>query len=551
MNLFGLSPLWFAVGALALAGALFALHLLRVRLRRVEVDTLLFFRLAGALQKPRVLPGRPARWWAFLLALLALLAGWSAIAEPRVGLAAPSRFVVVEPSPVDAPARLARAAELAAALGPRGRVVAASWPPAPLLLADEPLALLTTRGERLRGPASAVGQAAAFAALRDALQGGDELWWLGAEPATAVEPRALHVPVATVPAVTVRELQWRRGRAGAATLVVVATGGGPASQSEGQPAGRLQGELRSAGQVLAQAAGEHRIELDLAAMPAGTTTVELVLSGLAQPLVVPLPDSAPRRIAVAADVPANVRLAVEAVLAVDGELAVAEGEAAADVLVVASERTAEPRPQLVVDVGVGDGQRRPRLLAGSPAACSLRDRERRSASALPARPWSAVWIADDAQHEVLAGATVADGRCRVHVVDWLLEPVTHADVPLLLLAALRELASAPGELLALAGQPLRVPAGLDAGAEAGEVVDGTVAAAFAAPGRQDLALPAGPRQLHVLADVPAPRAVPATAAPVAPTAAVGGTGSLVPWLLLLLFTLLVADAVLFHRGRLP
>ena len=538
MNLFGLSPLWFALGAAALAGALLALHLLRVRLRRVEVDTLLFFRLAGAVQKPRVLPGRPARWWAFLLALLALLAGWSAVAEPRVGLAQASRFVIVEPSDVDAPARLARAAEFAAALGPRGRVVAATWPPQPLLVADEPIAMLAERGERLRAPATAAGRSAAFAGLADAWQPGDELLWLGAETAASFEPQSVHVPVGAVPAVALRDLQWRRGEAGEATLVVVGDG-------------ELRGELRSAGQVLAQAAGGGRIELSLPTVPSGTADVELVLAGLAQPLVVPLPSAAPRRVAVAADVPGAVRLAVEAVLAVDGELVPADGDADADVLVVAGERRADPRPQLVVDPGVGDGHRRPQLLAASPAACSLRDRERRAASALSPRTWRSVWIADAAQGDALAAAEVVDGRCRVHVVDWLLEPVTHADVPLLLVAALRELGNVPADLLAVVGQPLRLPAGFGAPTAAGEVVGGTSPTVFATAGRQTVAFAAGARQLHVLAPTAAPRALPAVAASPAPTTAVGGSGSLALWLLLVLFSLLVVDAVLFHRGRLP
>ena len=129
MTLFGLSPAAFAVGLAALFGGVALLHLLRVRLRRVEVDTLLFFQLAGALRQPRVLPGKPARWLSLLLAALAVFAAWTAFAEPRAGREAPSRVVVVEPAAGELrEQRLQTVRELVAqgGLGPRGAVLAAA-----------------------------------------------------------------------------------------------------------------------------------------------------------------------------------------------------------------------------------------------------------------------------------------------------------------------------------------------------------------------------------------------------------------------------------------
>jgi hypothetical protein len=73
MNFFGLSPAAFAIGALVAAGALAVLHLLRVRLRRQEVDTLLFFRAAAAVQRPRSLLAKFSRPLAYLFGLLLLL----------------------------------------------------------------------------------------------------------------------------------------------------------------------------------------------------------------------------------------------------------------------------------------------------------------------------------------------------------------------------------------------------------------------------------------------------------------------------------------------
>ena len=98
MSWFGLSPTALLIGAAVLAAVAVALHLLRVRLRHVEVDTLLFFRLAGTVRQPRSLPGSPSRWLSLLLLLLALASAWTALGDPRSGQDAASRMVVVEPA---------------------------------------------------------------------------------------------------------------------------------------------------------------------------------------------------------------------------------------------------------------------------------------------------------------------------------------------------------------------------------------------------------------------------------------------------------------------
>lgn len=542
MTLSGLSPWTFLVGALALAGSLVALHLLRVRLRRVEVDTLLFFRLAGALQKPRVLPGAPARWLAFLLALLGAWLGWAALAAPRAGLADRSRIVIVEPDATTAAERVAQVQELlAAGLGPRGMVLAATSPPRVLLRAGEPVAAMTGRADALATGACARSTQAALQAAADQLGDGDELVWLGAEAAALPGVTVAHVPVARAPAVHVTDLAWQRTGNGEWTLAV---------RGRDLP----DGELRQGDTVLARAAGAKGLAtLRLGpCAPAPAAALTLALPGL-EPLAVPLPEDPPLRVFVAQDLGNELARAVAAVLAVDGELAQATAAANADVVVAAADDANDPRPRLVLTSGAGEGPRTAVLTAAAPVHVSLRDGKRRSATALPALPEGAtVWIADAAQGGALAAAVVAGGRPRILLVDWLLLPIARADTPALLATALRALGGRPRALLLVAGQPHAVPAAFAAPARAGgttvHAVDGTWLLASDAPGTTVLQAPGGGRTLTTLA----PRGTAAApAASPAVLAALGGDGSFVPWLLLALLLLLAADAILFHRGRLP
>ncbi|MBM4060567.1 MAG: hypothetical protein FJ265_05660, partial [Planctomycetes bacterium] len=465
MTLFGLSPAAFWLGAGALAAGLLLLHLLRVRLRAAEVDTLLFFRLAGALQKPRVLPGRPARWLAFALALLALLAGWSAVAAPRSGLDAPSRFVVVEPGRDDAAARLRQARELAAAgLGPRGAVFAATLPPVLLLAAGEPAAALDARAVALDTLASPRGEVEALGAAGARLRPGDELLWLGAaEPATA--HGAVHVPVASAPRAALRGVRWQRDGGGRRTLVLALDGAETAA------------ELRLGEVVLARStapAGAGELRLGPVELPGGTAEVQCVLAGAAAPLPVPVPAGPPLRVHVDPALPAPLAEAIAALLQADPELEPAAG-AAADV-VVAGTAAPDGPPRLVLTAGAGGGPRRAVATAASPVDLSLRDRARRDAAALPDLAGARVWIADAAQGGALVAATADAGRLCVHAVDWLLQPATHADVPVLLSAALRALGGRPELPCGIAGQPLAVPAAFPVPAVRGALlpVDGAL-----------------------------------------------------------------------------
>jgi hypothetical protein len=316
--------------------------------------------------------------------------------------------------------------------------------------------------------------------------------------------------------------------------------------------GRVEGELRVAGQVVARGGGEGHVRFEGFVLPAGTSHVELALAGLARPLVVPVPAGPPRRVFVAADVPTGLARAVAAVLAVAADLVATADAATADVVVAAADDAGDPRPRLVLTPGVGEGPRLALVTAASPAPCSLRDQQRRAASALPAQAWSNVWIVDAVQGGALAAAS-ADWRLRVQIVDWLLAPITHADVPLLLATALRELAGGPRSMLALAGQPLAVPAAFGASAQGPAPVDGMLPIAFAAAGAQVVPTAAGARTVHVLAPEFVDRAASPATSLAPPTAldAVGGDGSATAWLLVLLLLVLIVDAVLFHRGRLP
>ncbi len=78
-----LSTLGFALGLLALAGALFALQRLRVRHREVPVETLLFWQAALEPARARVLTERFRHPWAYALLLLIATALWVALAQPE------------------------------------------------------------------------------------------------------------------------------------------------------------------------------------------------------------------------------------------------------------------------------------------------------------------------------------------------------------------------------------------------------------------------------------------------------------------------------------
>jgi hypothetical protein len=239
---------------------------------------------------------------------------------------------------------------------------------------------------------------------------------------------------------------------------------------------------------------------------------------------------------------------------VDAAFAAADSSTA-DVLVIGSD-SGDKRPCLVVEPGVGGGPRQA-LLRDSPVALSLRDRIRRDAPALSVRDGDTVWVEDCRQGAALAKAEHG-ARLRVQIVDWLLQPASHADVPQLLAAALRVLGGRPGELIAQAGQPIALRSGwvdvavsaVGAGMTASLLpADGVLHATFGAPGAVTLATPAGKTTVHVLPAVAAREGSGNVVDPALESR--GGDGAWLPWLLALLLIVLCCDVYLFHRGRLP
>jgi hypothetical protein len=326
--------------------------------------------------------------------------------------------------------------------------------------------------------------------------------------------------------------------------------------------GLRAGELRDGDTVLARA----QVDVQFSAQSSDTPwtalrlgpctppqrPLRLLLEGFA-PLEVPAPRGTPLRVAAARDLDAELARALDALLAVDAEFTRADSLDTAEVVVAAADDPADPRPRLVLTPGAGDAPRHAVLAPSAPLHLSLRDGKRRAAPALPALAGpSNVWIADAAQGATLAAATLEGTRRRVHIVAWLLLPITRADAPELLGSALRTLGGRPQLLLALAGQPLEVAAGHGDAARLRDVtvpaVDGAWHVRSAAPGEAVLATAAGPRALVTLA----PQSLAsARDVPPAEREAHGGAGAWSGWLLALLVVLLAADAYFFHRGRLP
>ncbi|MCA8966442.1 MAG: hypothetical protein H6838_13180 [Planctomycetes bacterium] len=556
MTLFGLSPAAFAVGLAALFGGVALLHLLRVRLRRVEVDTLLFFQLAGALRQPRVLPGKPARWLSLLLAALAVFAAWTAFAEPRAGLEAPSRVVVVEPAAGELrEQRLQTVRELVAqgGLGPRGAVLAAAPAPMVLLEAGEPAAALDVRAADLPLVAGKQDGVAALRAAQDRLRPGDEIVWVGASaPAAAVTlPVVEHIRGRDAP-FALRDVQWvRAGDSTWVQLDVTAPAGARASLQDA-----------AGGEVAAAmfATAPQQVLLGPVPADAGALRLRLAAGAAAYEVALPAPTAEPLRVFVAAELTDELAAALRALCDVDPALTLVGAADDADVLVTDA-NSETTRPTLSIEPGVGGGQRLAHNATGSPLALSLRDRAHADAPALAATATgveTTVWVEDLAQGAPLALAerpASGDGPARVRIVQWLLEPATHADVPALLSGALHLLGARPTELLAVEGAPTRFPAPHE-----------TLSIADALPAAGQYVIPLASRvarwttekmersahgsvAVHVLA-APAASAAP-PGGPEAATAAMGGDGGLAPWLLLVLFAVLAVDAFLFHRGRLP
>jgi hypothetical protein len=441
MNLLGLSPVAFAAGLAGLAGTLFVLHMLRVRLRRQRVDSLLFFRQVGAVHKPRVLLGLPARFWSFALGLALLAAAFTTFADPVDAADGPSRSVLVDTSHgVSSTLREelgAAALELArgSGLGPRGRIIAFGEAPRTLWTAGEPADGFT---EKLRTLPTGGAPDAFWAGLRAAtanLRAGDAVVVLGG-------PAVLPASHAGVPIT-------RGGfgqRTGAAVVAV---------QAEQRTDGRhLRVEASSGGgdvEVVARDGADVLASTTLRTAPSTTAWATLgpidgdEHPGLAVELragdtvltsaPLPLGRSEPARIHLAPGLAACVRAAVEA----EPRLELVDGEANADIVVVADltqDAGANELPRLAFVSGLGDSERAPRTTASNPLPLSLRDR-RRAGGSLPPGDGD-VWVED----ATTGAALVRRSDRGIDAVDWLLEDPTHRDVPALVCGAL--LALAPG-----------------------------------------------------------------------------------------------------------
>ncbi|MCC6673004.1 MAG: hypothetical protein IT458_18210 [Planctomycetes bacterium] len=487
MTFAGLSATWVVAGLGLLALALFALHLLRVRLRRVAVDSLLFFRQVAQPLQPRVLRGAPSRLLSYLLSLAILAALLLAFADPWRAETNPSRVVLVDGSGSAAhagvdgrpllAAHLDHARELAATegLGPRGSVFLVAGELTPLLAAGEAPHLLAARAAGRVPTGSHAHFESALLAARGRLRAGDEIVVVGGPQAL---PETMHG-------------------------VRVARACPAPGESFGAPA---------------------------AASPAALEPIAVHVAGAVPP-------------------------AVALALASDPELR--QVEVAAEALVtVADARAALPAsPALRIEDGAGSGPREAQRTPRLPFPLSLRDLRRTDAPALLPEPGETVWIEDARSGAPLVAARrdpARDGAPTVRIVRWLVEDLGHADVPRLVLHAVRVVAAPRLPPVCSAGTEIAVPA-LD-----GAVADlrgpvplrllpsqGVYRFAVDLPGTYRLEL--GRRHAEF-------RAVPVPAAPAGAAettlAALGGTRLWLP-LALLALALMAFEAWLYHRGRVP
>ncbi|MGE0144761.1 MAG: hypothetical protein AB7I19_15265 [Planctomycetota bacterium] len=215
MNPTGLHAGAWIAGALAVSVVAIALHFLRVRRRRVIIDSLLFFRGSAQTVRPRVLGSRLARYLSLAVTMLAGLAAWFAFAETRGDASAASRVVLVDVAGCgdlrvgdrELSAVLleeARSLVARAGIGPRGRVDVIGVEASIGLRADEPARLLDERAHTVEAHRDSAAASAHLLAARAGLHAGDELVVFG-----GLDPLPDSIDGVTV----------RRGRMPAATAV--------------------------------------------------------------------------------------------------------------------------------------------------------------------------------------------------------------------------------------------------------------------------------------------------------------------------------------------
>ncbi|MDA0932331.1 MAG: hypothetical protein O3C51_02630 [Planctomycetota bacterium] len=438
MNLLGLPPWMFATGLAGLAGTLLVLHMLRVRLRRQRVDSLLFFRQVGAVHRPRVLLGLPARLWSYLLGLALLAAAFTTFADPVDASDGPSRVVLVDASRGVDPTLRDQLSDAALAvaeldgLGPRGRVVAFGAAPRTVWNPTEPEERL---GERLRELETGGAPDAFWSGLRAAASGlrdGDEIVVLGG-------PSALPTSIDDIP---VR----RAGFDGAATASLVHADVRHAGEGR-----MILVEASSGGveaEVLAREGTEILARTTIRTDPGATTrtalgpidddahpdlVLQLATNGsVAASVPFPLARSPIVRVHVSAEIDACVGAAIDAA----PRLERAASPEDADVVVTASTPAAgQPtKPTLAFVEGLAEVERSPRSTTSNPLPMSLRDRKR-AGTALPAGDGE-VWVEDSTTGEAL----VRRGARGIEAVHWLLDDPSHRDVPTLICGSLLALA---------------------------------------------------------------------------------------------------------------
>jgi hypothetical protein len=572
MNLLGLSPTAFFVGLAALSVGLFGLHLLRVRLRREVVDSLLFFQQVADVQRPRTLLGAPRRWLAFLLALLAIFLLWFRYAEPGFTAQGPSRVILLDASRAmaerplpDSIWRRGRELSESSGLGPRGAVFAIGSSSELLLSPGEAPSLLESRAATLERASSITGLYPALDAAAEQLGSQGEIVWIGRPLPLPTSWQGL--PLRSLDPgersrIGLSSVRWTEGRL---QLHCWAESGefsvSPIADDNSSELTRLFSESPA-------------IVVYELAPPQGTELLPLRyrLADRQGPdqldiqLELPLPKIVRVQLPGLEEDPRGTNAIFEAIVSADPGLELATGQQA-DVRVSGRDSSASNTiPTLEILPGVEEGTRHAQVTEAAPRGLVLRNARSESGRILPAAAPDEVtraWIIDVASGAALVRAVRKPGApVRIQCVDWLLGLEDDRDLPLLLGEALRVLGGERLPALQAAGEPFRVPGLAETTLEFRRLGDEPATLRFAGlSGSLDIQLPAGnwqlgEEQICVYSHVQAPQALPSGWEPPESPAEARfvsyGERSPLPWLLLLgALLLLLADVWFYHRGRLP
>ena len=550
MNLLGLPWTWFGAGLAAIAASLLVLHLLRVRLRRVSVETLMFFRMVGAVQQPRVLLGKPGRWLAFLLALVLGACLWLAFADPLLRSDEPSRVVIIDASgsagwKSDDELTLLehgveRAQQMLGELGPDGAVLVAGAHLMNLYRSGEPRALLLERARGIiaTGPGSHL--LAALERARTLLDKRGEIVVIGGStdlPGNIGGVRIRRETAGTLgrPQVGIAGITLRDWPARSLQIELAATGDERQVGIELQHGDQL---LDSATTTLSKAGSRL---ITLGKLPAQAASVLLIAddpSSGREEIAIDLPSRRAWRVRVDPGVPLPARLAVEADPAF--ELVESQGE----LMVTTEPQTSMPGVQIVEPPEASSGQTQ--ATRSCPLNLSLRDH--RPDAARYATQDHHVWVFDPQT----GAALVQRLGQQVQIATSLLDDPTHPDVTRLIAGSLRLLARIGDAPLVGAGRPFSMMSGNETPALL--PLQPTPALSMPMRGRYGLTLPTpghyrlGDSKTSAVKTLAAP---PGGRAPETETASFAGSGRLLAWFLAIALLLLLTDVWLYHRGRLP